>query len=410
MLYHSRRFYNLHIMLSYNQKAFFELVRAGLFPIVEVEMVNDSLFMDVDWSKVYQLAQEQSVQGLTLQGIERLKTHNLNYNANDGINNSMPQANIIIPQKLLLQWVGEMQIIEQRNKAMNQFIADLILKMREAGIYTLMVKGQEIAQCYEKPLWRACGDVDLLLSHDEYDKAKAFLQPLARTVETEGVYQKHLGLIIDSWVVELHGSLRTGLSSKVDCMIDGTQETIFHGGQVRSWKNGKVQVFLPNADNDLVFIFTHFLKHFYKGGLGLRQICDWCRLLWTFRDSLDYELLETRIQKMGLMTEWKAFGAFAVDYLGMPSVAMPFYSNDKKWSRKGNKICAFVIEVGNFGHNRDNSYYAKYPFLIRKIYSFGRRCGDLFRHARIFPLDSLRFFPYMMYNGLKAALNGVRNN
>ena len=41
--------------------------------------------------------------------------------------------------------------------------------------------------------------------------------------------------------------------------------------------------------------------------------------------------------------------------------------------------------------------------------SFGHRCSDLARHARIFPLDSLRFFPYMMYNGVKAALNGVHN-
>ena len=26
---------------------------------------------------------------------------------------------------------------------------------------------------------------------------------------------------------------------------------------------------LPSANNDVVFVFTHFLKHFYKGGIGL---------------------------------------------------------------------------------------------------------------------------------------------
>lgn len=232
------------------------------------------------------------------------------------------------------------------------------------------------------------------------------MRPLAKSVEAEGECWLHYCLSIDSQIVELHGTLRTGLSSKIDKVIDETQRAVIFGGNVRPWMNGGLQVFLPGADSDVLFIFTHFLKHFYKGGIGLRQICDWCRLLWTYKGLLNHGLLESRIRKMGQVSEWKAFGAFAVDYLGMPSEAMPLYSSDKKWSRKADKICAFIMEVGNFGHNRDNSYYAKYPFLIRKIYSFGRRCGDLVHHARIFPMDSLRFFPYMMYNGLKAALSG----
>jgi hypothetical protein len=64
----------------------------------------------------------------------------------------------------------------------------------------------------------------------------------------------------------------------------------------------------------------------------------------------------------------------------------------------------FVMEVGNFGHNRDNSYYTRYPFVIRKMFSFGRRCGDLIRHAPIFPLDSIKFFPNILFNGLKTVV------
>ena len=71
------------------------------------------------------------------------------------------------------------------------------------------------------------------------------------------------------------------------------------------------------------------MHHFTPGaileeGVGLRQVCDWCRLLWTYKDSLNYGLLEQRIKRAGLMSEWKAFGAYAVDYLGMPVEAIPF--------------------------------------------------------------------------------------
>ena len=170
--------------------------------------------------------------------------------------------------------------------------------------------------------------------------------------------------------------------------------------------NGDTQVFLLGPDNDAVYVFTHILQHFYKGGIGVRQICDWARLLWTYRQDIDLALLGSRLKSMGLMIEWKAFGAFAVDYLGMPADAMPLYSPDKKWKRKASRICAFIIEVGNFGHNRDKSYFGKYPYVIRKAISFGRRVGDLYRHARIFPLDSVRFLPRIVINGIQSAIRG----
>ena len=299
-----------------------------------------------------------------------------------------------------------MQIIEQQNLAMNRFVSDLVEEMRAAGIYTLLVKGQGIAQCYERPLWRCCGDVDLFLSDDNYTRAKDLLVPIAAGVEKEYVREKHLGMNIYGFVVELHGTLYSGLSSKIEKCLDEIMKTVFFEGKVRSWMNGKTQVFLPHADEDVVYVFTHMLQHFFKEGLGLRQVCDWCRLLWTYKDSLNRGLLESRIRKVGLLSEWKAFGTFAVEYLGMPSEAMPMYSADAKWKRKAEKICAFILEVGNMGHNRDNGYFEKYPYLIRKVFSMERRCGDLVRHARIFPMDSLRFFPKIMVNGLRSAVRG----
>ena len=97
----------------------------------------------------------------------------------------------------------------------------------------------------------------------------------------------------------------------------------------------------------------------------------------------------------------------AVDYLGMPVDAMPFYSDSVKWKKKAERIMDFILEVGNFGHNRDSNYM-KYPYVIRKSFSMGRRLGDSFRHARIFPLDSLRFFPYKMFNGAMSAMSAMR--
>lgn len=368
---------------STNQQAFFALLRSGLWE----KEARLSTFGVISFERVQRLAEEQSVLGLVVAGLDHV-------------------VDIKIPKKDVLPIIGQTLQLEQKNQAMNLFIGALVEKMRKVDIYAILVKGQGIAQCYERPLWRSSGDVDFFLSDDNYKKAKQYLIPLAAHVDEEGVSSMHLGMTIDSWVVELHGTMHTGLASRIDKVLDRIKEDVFNRGDVRSWMNDTTQVFLPGVNSDALLVFTHFLKHFYKGGLGLRQICDWCRLLWTYRDSIDRSRLESNLISMGLVSEWKAFGAFAVDYLGMPSEAMPLYDSSAKWHRKADKICRFVMDVGNFGHNRDMSYYGKRPYFVRKVISFGQRMGDLFRHAGIFPLDSLRFFPKILFNGLRSAARG----
>lgn len=369
-------------MSDNNTQAFLALVKSGLWG----KKVQLSQYGSIDFNVIFRLAEEQSVVGLVAAGIEHI-------------------ADVKIPREVVLQFVGSALQLEQRNLAMNQFIACLIENLRSAGIYAILLKGQEVAQCYERPLWRSCGDVDLYLSDNNYEKAKTFLSPIAADIEKEYKREKHLGMTIDGWMVELHGHLYCGLSSMIEHELDKVYHDTFLGGSVRSWNNKGTQVFLLKEENDVFYVFTHILQHFYMEGVGLRQICDWCRLLWIYREKLDLRLLEERIKSSGLSTAWKAFGAYSVNYLGMPVDALPFYSSDIKWRRKADKISSFILDVGNMGHNRSWNHSEK-PYMVRKIYSFKRRCGDLIKHAGIFPFDFIRFSPKIIYNGITAAVRG----
>jgi len=103
----------------------------------------------------------------------------------------------LVPKPIALQFIGRTVQLEQRNQAMNYFIGVMVEKMREAGIYTVLVKGQGGGQCYERPLWRLCGDVDLFFDEENYEKAKGVLTPLAIEVEPEEKRKKHLAMTID---------------------------------------------------------------------------------------------------------------------------------------------------------------------------------------------------------------------
>lgn len=340
--------------MNNTQTVFLELVKAGLWGNGNLDMRIDGT---TDWQGVYRLATEQLVLGLVLDGLEH--------------------SDVKPPQVLLLQWIGEVQMIEQRNKEMNVFIAELIEKLRQADIYTLLVKGQGIAQCYEKPLWRPSGDIDLFLSKDNYGKAVSFFKNSYSNHKDGGRYSQEYAFYTDQWMIEVHGSLRTCLSSKIDKEVDIVQKNVFFGGNVRSWDNNGTLVFLPAPTEDVFLVFTHFIKHFYKEGMSLRQVCDWCRLLWTYRESLNYGNLELWINKAGLMKEWQVFAALAVEYLGMPKDAMPFInSNDNVGlNKKAMKIMEFIL--GGYS---------------------GNKVKDTLKIAKIFPWKALRYSPSIFLN------------
>lgn len=338
-----------------NINALLALVRNGLWE-------NEPRFFicqDVDYNEVYRYADEKSVVGLIAVGLEKI-------------------SGCKVSQDISLQIAGQALQLEQQNVAMNRFVARLVEKMRNEGIYTLLVKGQGVAQCYKRPLWRACGDIDFFLSEDNYKKAKDLLLPIAETIEQEWLTSMHLGMNIEGWVVELHGSLRGSLSPKINNVLDNIRCETFYEGKVRSKVINGTQIFMLDINNDIIYVFTHFLNHFYKGGIGLRQICDWCRLLWSFKDSLNHELLMKRIRKAGLMAEWKAFAVLAVEYLGMPKDVIPLY--DVRGKKKAEQILKHILKGG--------------PYNV---------ICDTWAIAKIFPWNTLKFAPaiFLNVNGLK---------
>lgn len=361
--------------------AFFALLRAGLWE----QSVRLSPFEPIDFDALYSVADEQSVVGLIAAGLEHVE-------------------DMKVVKKDALPFLKKVFGLESRNALMNAFIGDVVKRMGDVGIYSVLVKGQGVAQCYTRPQWRSAGDIDFLLDKEDYKKAKIFLAPLASHIEGEDTSRLHLGMTIDSWIVELHGTLHTGFSSRVNKGIDEVQCDIFQNGNVRAWHNGDVDIFLPNPDNDIILVFTHIIEHFYVGGIGLRQFCDWCRLLWTFKDTIDRNLLEKRLAEMGLMGEWKAFAALAVEWLGMPEDAMPFYSSDPRLRRKASRICDLILESGNLGHNKDASYRTRYPKFVSNIITFWHRLGEFARLSMIFPANAPRFFVTYVLRRTRAVL------
>ena len=117
-----------------------------------------------------------------------------------------------------------------------------------------------------------------------------------------------------------------------------------------------------------------------------------------YHQEIDVTLLDARLKRMGLVTEWKAFFNLARRNLGLPDMDEGLMACDSRFDKRADRIMAFVLESGNFGHNRDVSYRAKNPAAVVNTITLWRRICDFTKFMRVFPVDSPKFFFHYLLN------------
>lgn len=366
---------------------FFDLLRSGLWD--KAGTVAD--YSSVDWKALIRLAREQTVVGLISDGVSAQKRY--------GAQLSMPFEDA---RQLMVQTIG----VERANARLDAVVAELAGIFKDNGISYCLIKGQGTAQNYLHPGHRSPGDIDFLLDDENYRRASEVLAPRAEKLLPEDGDKKHFGMLFHGGVdVELHGTARAGFGKAFNDVIDGMQSELFTRKDFRSWDCLGEPVALPSVDFDAMFIFTHFIQHFYHGGLGLRQICDWTMHLRRFASVIDRAWIRRRLDELGLDKEWKAFGFIAVNLLGLPREEMPFY--DETFGRYSDMIWASIRHSGNFGRTMNvGRDIDSEPYLLRKLRSFRGHLRWMSRHFALSPRNTYRAMRHTITYGFKAVLKG----
>lgn len=402
---------------------FFCLLRAGLWNkedqswiFQEKEGKEEKKSQRVDWQEIYKLAVEQTVAGYVAAGVDKFiylcaqkkeAPYSVETNRGDlsgSILHSQDATRNLVPEKVINVFNNMKFSTGLRNFKINSFLAGLIKYMNDSGIEPLLLKGQGVAQNYIYPEIRQAGDIDLLLNGEDYKKAVDLLEPKAGRLEKERHSILHYGMHFGDMEVELHGTVNSNFGKRFNSHLDDMQAKMFERKDFRYWLCEGINIPIPSANFDSVFIFTHFLDHFYFGGLGLRQICDWAMFLHNNRDFIDKESLQKDIISLGLMKEWKSFGCFVVKYLGLPENEMPFY--DGSFLKNSDKIRDFLFESGNFGRSFQRKDYSHKPYIIRKSMSLFVKGWDIINKFSIFPRNTIRFLLSFLRMGFSAAVRG----
>ena len=98
--------------------------------------------------------------------------------------------------------------------------------------------------------------------------------------------------------VEVHGSISTLMSRKLDRQLAAMLEQQFDGRPHPSVTLGGAPVPVPEANFNAIYVFVHFLQHYWSGGVGLRQLMDWMTFVSVHKRDIHPILLETDLDRL----------------------------------------------------------------------------------------------------------------
>lgn len=218
--------------------------------------------------------------------LAQAKRHGITALAFYGACNCGIDANTPAMQQAFLLVCRGISIAEKQNAE-----ADNLLRMLEdQGIDHLPLKGLQNRKLYPKPEMRSMGDADILIRTEQYDR----IRPLM----LEAGYQE--GVVSDHEFVWKKPTLYAELHRRLIPSYNRDYYAYFGDGWelAKPVSEGSARYTMAPED-ELIYLFTHFAKHYRDSGIGIRHPVD----IWVFEKhhpKLDRAYLQKELKKLQL--------------------------------------------------------------------------------------------------------------
>lgn len=224
--------------------------------------------------------------------------------------------------------------------------SDILYIFKNNNIHAAVLKGAAAGQYYLEPELRTYGDIDIIVSPDDFKKAFELLcdagykNILSDIRLTEFMTQNGSEL-------ELHFHFSRGLNKKQNDLFDGYLYDSFTNIKEIMINKYIVPVF-PTVENGLILL-GHIYQHI-GSGLGLRQIIDWMLFV---RNNLTVELwnneFQNKAESIGLDYLAKTVTKMCQKYLGLDSNISWCKDVDDKLV---DDLMIYILNNGNFGRKK----------------------------------------------------------
>lgn len=228
------------------------------------------------------------------------------------------------------------------------------------GIDYMPLKGTILKHLYPSHELRPMGDADILIRVEQYDRIKPVMESLDYTSEEENGHE--LPWRCQELYVELHKCLIP--DSNVDL------HAYYGDGWNRATKENGCR-YQMTAEDQFVFLFTHFVKHFRGGGIGCRHVTD----LWVFQQkhpAMDQAYIQHQMNSIHLLEFYDNMHAL-----------LSCWFTQGQWNEKTEFISEFIFNSGIWGERKSHDLAANARFVEKS----GNVEKGKWRHflSRVFP-------------------------
>lgn len=365
---------------------FFALIRSGLWGGKAASSPFDG---GADWEALLRLASMQSLTGIFADSA-----------------GTLPRE-LMPPAETARRLFVTVESIRRANRRLDTVLAELEAGLRREGIEGILLKGQGVARAYLHPELRMCGDIDLYPGKgDAYLRCCEIVRSLGESEGREDESEKHFHFNRRGCSIEIHSHVMLAADPFVNRRLQRwTDEMLDDPSKLRHVEINGVEVNLPPVDFDAVFLLQHIANHLLKGGIGLRQLCDWSRYLHVHAAEIDRARLGNNLRTLRLMNCWQLFGWLAVNRLGLPEAEMPFYS--PRHEKRALRCLRIILRKGNFGHyDKAARRNLDINFILRKMQTCRIVIGQHAELLRVIPAEVLRHLSWYLLDGIKRLFTG----
>lgn len=285
---------------------------------------------------------------------------------------------------------GQFNTIQQ-NQHINKVLAEVQQLLAHEGLSPILLKGQGVARFYPRHELRTAGDIDVFLG-SEAQRAAEILMPYAEPDSYRDKSAKHLNLEMKGVELELHRFAINRYKRKTSRVLAQWESRELRIDNSRQVEIDGCAVLVPSQMFELVFVFVHIWLHLMKGGIGLRQLCDWALILHHCHDDIEQEELERLLREADLLRAWQVLGKMLTGLLGLPEQEFPLFSN--RYKRAYRLVERMVLESGRFGQNDRKAYAEQHAGkgLLRKWRMLVYTLRIHFRTMALSPRESLAIY------------------
>lgn len=342
-----------------------------------------------EWHAILKMASQQTVMGLVADAVSALP----------------PECR---PAPQLWQKLHHFRVTNIRSHALlNTKLAEVLQLFRSAGLRPVLFKGQGLALNYPDPTARQCGDLDIYVGEDDYLKAceSAIKSFGSHGCDVETV--KHYHLNNGGVDVEIHRIAESLPGFRADRKFQEWTRRHLHESELRHLQIEGVPVDVPPVAFDAIYILNHTWHHFVRGGIGLRQVCDWVMYLHAYHDCIDVDTLKKDLRSFSLMKVWKVFAHIAVNHLGLPVQECPLY--EEGHAALAEKVLDRILSEGNFGRYSESRKIPRpKSYTAGKLHSFRITSGRYLKLFPLFPFMALKYYWHFITGGIYQYFKGLK--